>query len=175
MSIPPVAATLGLLGLSIIADSLAMSKPLVSIAGYYDLHLFPENDHFDYRVSETHRASQAMHIISVILLSISFFMVLTAVIFSTRWSDRAQRDFTVVTTASVVGATATYITAIATLLKIALDYKHIGDDIPLPTPDGKLEIGGIMDIVGFFSTLSACILVLLATIRANREGYLRLI
>ncbi|KAJ3225559.1 hypothetical protein HK099_006593 [Clydaea vesicula] len=49
--------TLFLLGLSVVLLFLAITQPLVSIAGYYDLHLFPDNDRFDCKVSDTHQAS----------------------------------------------------------------------------------------------------------------------
>ena len=50
---------------------------------------------------------------------------------------------------------ASYVAAVATLLKIALHYKHIADDLPIPTPNGKLESGAIMDIVGVLSVMAA--------------------
>ena len=63
MSILPVGFTFATSVLAAISLCVAMTKPLVSLQGFYSLHLFPERDHFDYEVSTTHRASQILHVL----------------------------------------------------------------------------------------------------------------
>jgi len=177
MSVPPLALTLGSLALSIISDGFAMSKPLVSLEGYYDLHLFPERDRFDYTVSETHKASQAMHVMAAIMLGLAFLMSLGNIFFVSMEGSRntGATRFTVLSTTLVGLGTACYIVAMSTLLKVGLDYKRIADDMPLPTPNAYMEIGATMDIVGLVSSIMAFILVTIAVVRTERQGFLRLV
>lgn len=174
MALPPAAASLSLLVLGMISDGLAMTRSLVSISGYYSLHLFPERDQFDYTVSEMHRTSQAMHVIAMILMGVASLMMISTLFFAGTWSERVIRDFTMLSTATVVSSAAVYIVGVSTLLKVALDYKHIIDDYPIPSPDVKMELGSIMDIVGIASVITATILVLVTVIKSNREGAVRL-
>lgn len=177
MSLPPLIATFVTLTLSVISNSVAMTKPLVSLEGFYDLHLFPERDRFDYTVSETHKASQAMHIIAIVSLLMAFLFSLANVFvaFAGDVSSRASRKLAGLTTAVTALGMGSYLAAMVTLLKVAIDYKHIADDIPLPTPKVKMETGMIMDIVGLLSAVAAFMLVMLAVVRSDRQGYLRLV
>jgi hypothetical protein len=177
MSLPPLVATFSTLVLSIIADGIAMSKPLVSLEGFYDLHLFPEKDRFDYTVSETHKASQAMHLVAIVSLMMALFLsVANAFMVSAAdATSRAAKRLTILTTAVTALGVGSYLIAMVTLLKVALDYKHIADDIPLPTPKVHIESGAIMDIVGVFAAMSSFMLVMWAVVRSDRQGYLRII
>jgi hypothetical protein len=161
---------------SIAGLSVAISKPLVSLAGFYDLHLFPENDQFDYRVSEIHRASQSLHIIALVLFVIALISLMSMFVFSAAFSDRANRDCNVLVAAATIAAAATYAAALATLLKMALDYKKLADDLPdLPfVPESKVEIGSIMDIVGFIFAITGAVAVMSGIFRTNSEGHIRL-
>ena len=51
--------------ISVASLSVALSAPLVRVAGLYDLHLFPRNDVIDYDVSRTHLVSQIFHILAL--------------------------------------------------------------------------------------------------------------
>lgn len=176
MSIPPLAATLGALSLAIISNGFAMAKPLISIEGFYDLHLFPERDHFDYTVSETHKASQAMHMISFFALTMAFLMSFGNIFYTSANNvrDRVPNRITIIATSMIGLGSVCYVAGIACLLKMAVDYKHIGDDLPLPTPDAHMKSGAIMDIVGVISSILAFIFVMLAVVRSERGGLLRL-
>ena len=175
MSLPPLIATLGALTFSIISDAIAMTKPLVSLEGFYDLHLFPERDRFDYTVSETHKASQATHVIAICAMGLGFLVALGNVIRPGDSGNATGKRFTVLSTTLVGLGLASYIVAISTLIKIGIDYKHIADDIPIINPKAEMELGAIMDIMGLLSAMVAFGLVISAVVRSNRQGFLRLL
>lgn len=179
MSVPPLAATLTTLLLAIISDGVAMTKPLASLEGFYELHLFPEKDRFDYTVSETHKASQWMHVIAFATLMLALIFTVINIFLSAQATgsdgNRYVRRFTMWSTTLVGLGTACYIAAVSMLIKVAADYKHIADDIPLPTPNAEMQTGGIMDLVGFMSAIAAFVLVMWAVVSTKRQGYMRLI
>jgi hypothetical protein len=147
-----------------ISNGVALKKPLAMLVGFYDLHLFPENDHFDYRVSEVHRASQILHVISFCMMGLALVLMLGSLLFFSkdRWETSVDKELDVVAVATSGLAAATYLAGIFCLVKIAIDYKHLADDLPIPTPDWKLGVGSIMDILGVISSLFAFILAMLA-------------
>ncbi|KAJ3199891.1 hypothetical protein HK099_002967, partial [Clydaea vesicula] len=163
--------TLLLLGLSVISLVLAITQPLVSVAGYYDLHLFPDNDRFDYKVSNTHRASQAMHVLALVSLGTALLVLIVS--HFTSWPDSTFRKMSAIQRTATVFGTAFYLAGVATLLKIAMDYKHIADDLPV-APNGSIEAGGILDIIGFASAFVSCMFVFFSTSRDNTDEYQRL-
>lgn len=174
MSLLPPVFSLLFMTVAIIGNSIAISLPLVSVSGIYDLHLFPSQDNIDYNVSETHLVSQWMHSFSLGLLLISFVLALISIFLGPTFSDKAQENFTIFSTVAISGAATCYVVAVATLLKIAADYKRIKDDFPLPTPEGKMEIGGIMDIVGVLFALVSAGLIISTSVKTTREGHVRL-
>lgn len=179
MSIPPLAGTLTGLLLAAISDVVTMVKPLASLEGFYDLHLFPERDRFDYTVSETHRASQWMHVVAFVTLVLALIFMVINIFLSAQATgtdgNRYVRRFTMWSTMLVGLGTACYVAAVSTLIKTMVDYKHIADDIPLPTPKAYVEVGAIMDLVGFLAATAAFILVMWAVVSTERQGYVRLI
>ncbi len=173
--LPPLAATMFTMAMTIISISLAITKPLVSLSGYYDLHLFPEYDKIDYQVSTIHKISQWMHILALVFACISFVLLVVTMFFSGNFLDETQKDMTIISTVTTTVSAACYGVGISTLIKMAVDYKHMADDLPIPTPNAKIETGTIMDLVGVMSSLIAAVLVVTAVVKTSREGYIRLL
>jgi hypothetical protein len=166
-SLPSLVATCSLVFGSIICISFAVTKPLISIQGIYDLHLFPENDVIDYTVSEFHRISQFSHIAALSFFMMSMLVMMTLIILSNNVSESVKLDIIIVTIICITIACLAHITGLATLIKIGLDYKHLGDSLPLPSPNATIKAGAFMDLIGLLTSIAALVVIYVATISHN--------
>jgi len=174
--VPPLIFTLCAFVFALVSDGLAMTKPLASIEGFYDLHLFPERDRFDYRVSETHRACQFLHVTAFVVLFGAFVVSVVNVFYASLGydGDRISKRMTMLCATFAGLAAACHFSGIATLVKVLIDYKHIADDLPV-TPKLQVEIGTIMDALGCCSSIFAFVLVLWTVVASDRQGHVRLL
>lgn len=169
-----IISTMLTLGFSMASISVAIKKPLISLAGFYDLHLFPENDAIDYVVSETHHVSQIMHVVALMSMILSLGLLIFTFLMGTSIVDQSARRISKATTACIIFSSVSYFIAITTLLKVGLDYKKLGDDLPL-VPKTEMEVGGIMDILGLFTIMvSASVMMITMMNGSSRRGSVRL-
>lgn len=156
---------------SLTCCGLSLTKPLLSLEGFYELHLFPQADRFDYQVSELHYASQILHILALMLMIATACLLILNIIayyYANEWS---LREKLLVITCILIGfGLASYIAAFATLAKVGIDYKRLADHIPLIHPKVAVELGGYMEIFGLVGCALAFMFVFAGTVAAP-EGY----
>lgn len=151
---------------ALICISLAMSKPIATIADFYDIHLFPEDDQIDYRVSDLHHHSQNLHIATTVFLCISIlvhFVQSTARSATIRW----------VQISSAVITMTLYIAAVATLTSTAKHIKDYLDNLPLPLPEIKVDHGpgATADTIGVLAAIAAGIMTMISGASTEGAGY----
>ena len=135
----------GTMCLGFVGIILGMTCPLFKVADKYYVHLFPERDHIEYRVSEMHNHSQNLHIAASIFLGLSVIVCILETSVKTLLNNRKEVSGSVVL--SVIGMSL-YVAAIATLVEVGKGVK----ETPLKVRV-DMEWGGIMDIIGLTSVL----------------------
>jgi hypothetical protein len=156
--------------LAVAGVATAISRPLGSLEGFYDLHLFPQRDRFDYEVSETHKFSQILHIFTLItmLVGLVFCVIDVILAMGNRAASAASNK---IAAAMIAMGTTSYIAAMMTLIKVMMDYAHIVDDLPVH-PKVDVREGFIMDIVGVLFAVFAVIATVVKS--RNNEGGIRI-
>ena len=131
---------------------MAFREPLVRVADTYDIHLFPSDDALNYRVSDLHKHSQNLHIATAFFLGVSIFLNAGTLIYVKERSDAMLSKIALM----VDGLTTIlYTAALWTLIVVGKRVKDTMDDLPIPVPDVKVDLGlgSHMEIVGYTSIL----------------------
>ncbi len=179
MTMPSLAPSIQILTgcvTSVVALSIAVGAPLLRIGSVYDLHLFPRNDDIEYDTSETHRASQVTHCLAIGFFAIAMLLALGAVsVFANGSALQQRRVATLLAAFTSLGATA-HIIALATLIKLAIDWKHRFERLPIPLPDVQVNFraGLYADFMGYIITFGTATVALVAAARLCRHSYVQL-
>ena len=161
---------------SVIVLSIAVSAPLLKLGNIYELHLFPRDDAIEYDTSKIHRTSQVTHCLAIVFFALAMLLSIGAAsIFATRSALQQKRIATVFATFTALG-TALHWIALATLIKMALDWKHKFERLPVPLPDVHVAFqGGLYaDFLGFMITFGTAIIALMSAFRLRRVSYVQL-
>lgn len=169
--------SLGSVALAFSSIIVAMTEPLFSVDDLYDVHLFPENDQINYKVTKLHEDSQNLHIAASVFLGISFLLMLssTAVGFLKRKTSSSKSSKIASSVVLVIG-TIMYIAAAVTLSQVGRRIKRNLEKLPIPVPSVDIVPGwgGEMELVGLFSAVVGTLTGLVAAIKEPSEGYLSL-
>ena len=161
---------------SVIVLSIAVSAPLLkaSHAGkVYELHIFPRNDAIEHDTSIIHRTSQVIHCLAIVFFVLA--SIAAASIFATGSALQQKRIATVLAAFTHLGA-ALHFVALVTLLKLAVDWTHKLERLPVPVPDVDVAFQGAFcaDVWGYMITLGTSFIAFVSASRLRRVSYVQL-
>lgn len=161
---------------SVVALSLALGAPLLTLGKVYDLHLFPHNDSIGYAESTTHHVSQVAHCLALGFFALGMLISVGAVSIFANVSRPLQNRLASVLAVSVTLGTLSHLTALVTLIKIATDWKRKLNQLPIPPPNIHVDLraGLYSDFIGYCLSFATCVIAVVAAVRLTRRGYVQL-
>lgn len=153
---------------AVVGVIVAMTKPLVWVEKTYPVHLFPNHEEFDYRVSRLHEHSQNLHIATGVFLSELLLIHVWAVCRAHQASAFFRRMSFWIHFSTLI----LYLASLCTLIQVGKHVKDQIDDFPIPLPHVRVDMaaGSYMDIVGFGSLLASFGASMMLDL-ATDEGY----